>query len=54
MLPTIANMDAKHPQKPLISGYYKLTPIAGLAFANMAPIVVRIDETVDSRIFPVD
>ncbi len=54
MLPTIANMDPKNPQKPLISGYYQLTPIAGPPFANMAPIVVRIDEAVDSRAFPVD
>ena len=51
---SIANMDAKQPQKPLISGYYELTPIAGLQFANMAPIVVRIDEAVDSRACFVD
>ena len=48
--PTIVNMDAKNQQKPLISRYYELTPIAGLPFANMAPIVVRIDEAVDSRL----
>lgn len=54
MLPTIANMDTKNPQKPLISGYYELTPIAGLPFANMAPIIVRIDEAVDSWVCPVD
>ncbi len=46
MFPTIANMDPKNPQKPLISGYYELTPIAGPPFANMGPIVVRIDEAV--------
>ena len=50
MLPTIANMDAKHPQKPLISGYYELTPLSGLPFVNMAPIIVRIDQAVDSRV----
>ena len=52
--PAIANMDAKQPQKPLISGYYELTPITGLQFANMASIVVRIDEAVDSRACLVD
>jgi hypothetical protein len=54
MLSTIANMDAKHQQKTLISGYYELTPIADPPFANMDPIVVRIDEAVDFRAFPVD
>jgi len=54
MLPTIENMDAKHPKKLSISGYYELTPIASPPFANMAPIVVRIDEAIYSRSFPVD
>jgi len=47
ILPTIANMDAKNPQKPLISGFYELTPVADTPFANMAPIIVRIDEAVN-------
>ena len=54
ILPTIANMDAKHQQKPLISGYYELTPLTDPPFANMDPIVVRIDEAVDFRVLPVD
>jgi hypothetical protein len=53
MLPTIANMDAKYQQKTLISGYYELTPLTGSLFANMDSIVVRIDETADSRVYPV-
>jgi len=47
ILPTIANMDAKHPQKPLISGYYELIPVTDTPFANMAPIIVRINEAVN-------
>ncbi len=50
MLPSIANMDAKHPKKPSISGYYELTPITDPPFANIDPIVVRIDEAVDFRL----
>ena len=47
MLQNIANMDAKQRQKPLISGFYELIPVAGTPFANMAPIIVRIDEAVN-------
>ncbi len=54
MLPTIANMDPKNQQRPLVSGYYELTPIAGPSFANMDAIVVRINKIADFRIFPVD
>ena len=46
-LPAIAKMDAKLRQKPLISGYYELTPVTDPPFANMIPIIVRIDEAVN-------
>lgn len=44
--PSIAKMDAKHPEKSFISGYYKLIPVADTPFANMDPIMVRIHEAV--------
>jgi hypothetical protein len=40
-------MDAKQRQKPLISGFYELIPLTDTPFANMAPIIVRIDEAVN-------
>jgi len=43
----IVKMDAKQRQKPLISGFYELIPVADTPFANMAPIIVRIDEAVN-------
>ena len=46
-LPAIAKMDTKPQQKPLISGYYELTPVTDPPFANMTPIIVRIDEAVN-------
>lgn len=54
MLPTIANMDMKNQQRPLVSGYYELTPIAGPSFANMDAMVVRINKIADSVVFPIN
>ena len=50
-LSSIAKMAAKPRQKPLISGYYELTPIAEPPFVKMAPIIVKIDEAVNPGVF---
>ena len=46
-LSSIAKMDAKHQQNPLISGYYKLIPVTNTPFVKIAPIIVRIDEVIN-------
>ena len=47
----IAKIDTNLRQKPLISGYYELTPVANSPFANMAPIIVKIDKAVNPGVF---
>ena len=46
MTSTVANMDANHQETLFISGYYKLIPVTDTPVANMAPILVRIQEAV--------
>ena len=48
---SVAKMDANHQEKPFISGYYKLIPVAGTPFAIMAPILVKIHEAVHPDAF---
>jgi len=46
MISNVANMDANHQETLFISGYYKLIPVTDTPFANIAPILVRIQEAV--------